>query len=147
MDEREGGLGAATEDQPLRYADAWSDKADRLRLIEQIPRLSVRVAGVAALLEDFRPQHLKGKEARKETQGRTCSSSARRSSTSSSGSPSGSSSPRTIRGPHLVFVDRHSDFRCFKEAVSRRRGRGWSFPSGHRLHPLREAGFAAGPRR
>ena len=62
VDEREGGLGIRPTSRPLRgYLAGPGCPAP---LIEQIPALRVRLSAVAALLEDFRPQHLKGKEAK-----------------------------------------------------------------------------------
>jgi hypothetical protein len=125
----------------VRYAMTWLDKADRLRLIERIPKLGVRLSAVAALLEDFRPEDLRQKkETRKDM-------FVQREAFAYVLQRLGQRQylPAGDVGPHLVFVDRHSDFRCYEEEYAKAWAKGWNFPSGHSLPPLREGGFLSAP--
>lgn len=51
--------------------------------------------------------------------------------------------PEGMAGPHLVFLDRHDDFRCYDEEYVRGWHDGWSF--GARKVPLGSLGFIAAP--
>jgi hypothetical protein len=126
-------------DADIRYAMSWEDPACRLRLIERIPKLGVRLLAVAALLEDFRPQGMKEqKGTRKDIfiQKRAFEYVLQRL-----GEPQylGGGGP----GPHLVFADRHPDFKSYEEEYAKGWTEGWRFPSGRRIAPLRDLGFAA----
>jgi len=128
--------------EPVRYAMSWPDPADRLRLIERIPHLSIRLAAVAALLEDFRPKHFERKKATRKdmfVQRRAFEYVLQRLAEPQYLTPG-------APGPHLVFADHHDDFRCYEEEYEKAWSEGWSFPSlGRRVRPLREVGFAAAP--
>lgn len=134
-----GALGLPSN-KPIRYAMSWPDKAARLRLIERIPRLGVRVSAVAALLEDFRPKHYSmRREKRKDmyVQRRAFQYVLQRL-------PEPQYLPPGASGPHLVFADRHDDFRCYDEEYATAWADGWHFASsGRRVPPLREVGFVA----
>jgi hypothetical protein len=139
-----GALGL-TSGEPLRYAMTWSDKADRLRLIERIPKLGVEISAVAALLEDFRPKHYRGKTAAKERrkdmfiQRRAFAYVLQRL-------PERQYLTKGSPGPHVVFVDRHDDFHCYEEEYAKGWSEGWQFPTlGRRVPPLRDLGFVAFP--
>jgi hypothetical protein len=127
--------------QAVRYADTWEDHTLRLPLVQQIPNLGVPLKGVAALLEDFRPDEMRQrKETRRDMyiQRRAFAYVLQRLAERQY-------LPRDAAGPHVVYAHRHDDFRCYDEEYAKAWSEGWSFPTGRRVRPLRELGFVASP--
>jgi hypothetical protein len=126
---------------PVRYARSWEDKAKRLPLIQEIPRLEVPVKAVAALLEDSRPPRMREEKktrkdmyVHKEALGYVLQRL---------------SQPQYFDGdadgPHRVVIDQHDDFREYDEVYVQAHRRGWKFAGGRSLPPLATLGFLASP--